>query len=298
MSTQQTAVTRFIEAANGVKYGYRRLGLATGVPLVMNIHFRGNMDWWDPALVNPLAETRPVIIFDNAGVGASSGSIPNTYAKWADNMIALVVARGIPKVDVLGFSMGGCVAQIAALNYPNLVRKVILTGTLASGNADSPPTDWDLVGRYIAAETEGDVEAAWAESFFTHNAVGRAAFQAYWARLSERYGKAPVPLDLVRTKAQGRAWTEWSKENPYNSAARLTQFEMPVFVATGDADILVPTAASFKLERKIPFSHFHVYPNAGHGFFGQHEATFATHINTSLDSEEQILLGTKVLAKM
>ncbi|MCJ1386830.1 hypothetical protein MMC17_009958 [Xylographa soralifera] len=277
MSTQQTAVTQFIEATNGTKYAYRWLGPSTGVPLIMNIHFRGSMDWWDPAFVNPLAQARPIIIFDNAGVGESSGRIPNTFAKWADNMVALVVALKIPKVDVLGFSMGGFVAQMAALNYPNLVRKVILAGTVASKNADSPPTEWDLVGRFMAAKTEGDVEAAWAESFFTHNEIGTAAFQAYWARLSERNGKAPAALDQARTKDQGAVWADWT---------------------TGDADIFVPTASSFDLARKILFSHFHVYPNAGHGFYGQHGATFASHVNTFLDSGEQVLLGKKIVAKM
>ncbi|MCJ1394685.1 hypothetical protein MMC18_007565 [Xylographa bjoerkii] len=277
MPTQESAVTRFIEADNGVKYAYRRLHGLVG-----------------SAFVNPLAQARPINIFDNAGAVESTGSIPDTFTKWADNMVALIVALQIPSIDVLDFSFGGCVAQMAALNYPTHVRKVILAGTVASANADSPPTDWDLVD--IAAETEEEVKAALAESFFTHNQVGTAKFQAYWTRLSERNGKAPIALDHARTEDQTRVWTEWTKAIPSNSATRLTDLIMSVFVATGDTDILVPTASSFELTQKIPFSHFHVYPNAGHGFYGQHGATFASHANTFLDFKENVLLGKKIFA--
>jgi pimeloyl-ACP methyl ester carboxylesterase len=155
-----------------------------------------------------------------------------------------------------------------------LVRKLILAGTSASQNVDSPPYDQDFVGRYSIASTPEDVAAAWAESFFTHDNIGVAEFKAYWARLSERTGLASIPLSQEKTAEQMTTWGDWDEEKSSNSAARLTEFKMPVFVATGDHDILVATAHSFGLARKIPSSHFHIYPNAGHGFYGQHGATF------------------------
>jgi pimeloyl-ACP methyl ester carboxylesterase len=284
MSTQQTAITQLVEA-NGVRYAYRRLGPFAGVPIVLNMHFRGHMDFWDPAVINALAAVRPVIIYDNAGIGESSGRVPTTFAGWADSMAAMLEALNIHQIDLLGFSMGGCAAQMAALNHPNLVRKLILAGTRASINNDSPPSDWDLVGRYTVAETPEAVEAAWAEAFFTHNDLGRDAFKSYWARISERNGKAPVPLNQEKSAEQIVAWGDWDDEKPSNSAARLKELRMPVFVATGDTDILVATAGSFELAKKIPSSHFHVYPDAGHGFYGQHGATFAAHINIFLDTK-------------
>lgn len=128
MSTQQTAKTQYVDV-NGVKLAYRRFGRSTGIPLVMHIHFRGTMDHWDPALINPLAEAREIILLDNSGVGKSSGEVPDNYTAWAKVVIDLVGALDIKKIDMLGFSMGGFVAQLVALNAPHLVRCLILAGT-------------------------------------------------------------------------------------------------------------------------------------------------------------------------
>lgn len=131
MVTQQTAVTQFVDTS-GVRYAYRTLGPSFSTPLLIHIHFRTSMDFWDPTLIDTLTARRPVVIFDSAGVGKSSSEIPPTYQGWADNIITFVEALGIKQIDLLGFSMGGCCVKMVALTAPWLVRKLILAGTRAS----------------------------------------------------------------------------------------------------------------------------------------------------------------------
>ncbi len=128
MHTHQTAPTQFVEA-NGIRFAYRRFGKAGGVPLVFNQHFMGTMDYWDPAVTDGLARSREVILFDNAGVAASSGEVPTSFPEMGRNAIAFIRALGLAKVDVLGFSIGGMVAQEIAYQGQELVRRLILVGT-------------------------------------------------------------------------------------------------------------------------------------------------------------------------
>src|SRR5271156_3616446 len=126
--THQTAPTQFVEA-NGTRFAYRRFGNPQGVPIVLNQHFRGTLDHWDPAVTNGLAKTREVILFDNAGVASSSGETPDSFQEMGANAIAFTRALGLEQVDVLGFSIGGMVSQEFVLQAPDLVRKLILVGT-------------------------------------------------------------------------------------------------------------------------------------------------------------------------
>ena len=119
------APTSFIEA-NGVKYAYRRLGQPSGVPLVFLQHFTGTMDSWDPVVVDGFAQARPVILFDNQGVSRSSGTTPDTVAAMANDAVAFITALGLKQVDLLGFSLGGFIAQLIAAEHPALVRRLIL----------------------------------------------------------------------------------------------------------------------------------------------------------------------------
>ena len=142
MSTYETAQDRYIRV-NGNKYAYRRFGQSVGIPLFMHIHFRGTMDHWDPALINPLAARRPIILLDSAGVGRSEGEIPTTYAGWAQVVIDVLAALGLEQVDLLGFSMGGCTVQMIALNAPQLVRRLVVAGsTCSAGEGIVQVTDW------------------------------------------------------------------------------------------------------------------------------------------------------------
>src|ERR1700716_2027823 len=150
--THQTAPTQSVEA-NGIRFAYRRFGKAPefdpnlfldgiepqyraeldsssgGVPLVFNQHYIGTMDYWDPAVTDGLARDREVILFNNAGVSSSSGEVPTTFEQMGANAIAFIKALGLKRADVLGFSIGGIVAQEIALQAPALVRKLILVGT-------------------------------------------------------------------------------------------------------------------------------------------------------------------------
>src|SRR3982074_1149282 len=126
--THQTAPTQFVEA-NGIRFAYRRFGNAGGVPIVFNLHYIGTMDYWDPAVIDGLARDREVILFDNAGISSSSGEVPPTFEEMGAHAIAFIKALGLKRVDVLGFSIGGMVAQEITLQAPNLVRRMILVGT-------------------------------------------------------------------------------------------------------------------------------------------------------------------------
>jgi len=125
--THQTAPTQFVEA-NGIRFAYRRFGKAGGVPLVFNMHYLGTMDYWDPTVMDGLARDREVILFDNAGVSSSSGEVPTTFEQMGANAVAFSRALGVNKVDVLGFSIGGMVAQEITLQAPDLVRRLIVDG--------------------------------------------------------------------------------------------------------------------------------------------------------------------------
>lgn len=185
MATAQDAKTQFVES-HGVKYAYRYIGPTSGVPLVLHMHFRGNMDFWDPALINALAEKRPVIIFDNAGVGKSTGQVPETIQGWADHLIAMVRAIGLEQIDLLGFSMGGAAAQMVALTAPKLVRKLILAGTRASQGPDKIHIHDEPIRHLRTASTTEEFRVSIEKSFYNWTDEGRAAAKSSWERILER----------------------------------------------------------------------------------------------------------------
>ncbi|EXJ81957.1 hypothetical protein A1O1_08024 [Capronia coronata CBS 617.96] len=294
----QTAVTQYVTANNGVRFAYRRIGTQDGIPLVMHIHFRANMDLWDPLFVNTLAKARPVIIFDNAGVGRSTGEVPDTFQGWADDLLSFVDALGLSKIDLLGFSMGGYAVQMAALTAPQLIRKLILSGTSASKPSvehvagvvwpreDAPAAP---IKALKDAVTQDEVKDALAFSFFYPDEPGRAAFQKYWVRVQERTAE-PLILDLLDrdggAKRQFAAAIHSYKDNPRASFGRLGELMMPVLVANGDKDLLIPTSRSWELMTQIPTAQLIIYPRAGHGFIWQYAELFATHLNMFLDGSE------------
>ncbi len=301
MSSLQTTPTRHVEAGNGVRFAYRTLGPSAGIPLLMHTFFRSNMDFWDPVLINTLATVRPVILFDQAGVGRSSGTVATTYQGWANNVIALTQALDLEKIDLLGFSMGGAAVQMVALTAPNLVRKLILAGTTAS--SPSPTSDvsgivWPRDTRpplpiSVLRESGNDAEAvkhAMAVSFFYETDHGRAACCAYWNRLHERKVSGEPPLlEFIATEGSARqteAMKHWSEPNPLNSFDRLGELEMPVLVINGDNDVLIPTSRSWELAKKIPSAQLIIYPKAGHGFLYQEAELVAAHVNMFLDHEQ------------
>ncbi|KIW08148.1 uncharacterized protein PV09_01080 [Verruconis gallopava] len=297
MTTAQLARTLYIVAANGIRYAYRKLGQIGGVPLVMHNHYRSNMDYWDPLLVNALAAQRPVILFDQAGTGRSGGEVATTYSGWADHVIELTKAIGIDQFDLLGFSMGGATAQMVALKAPRRVRKLVICGSFPSvpgPNSDISGIVWPQVQadpkhlKELSAEAEScDPAEAIAFSFFYNTDEGRAHARAYWNRVLERKVEdEPIMTRLLNdegSKRQMIAAGDWLKHNPENSYDRLRELRMPVLIMNGDNDYLIPTSRSWELLIKIENAQLIIYPKAGHGFLYQYATLVAQHVNMFLD---------------
>jgi pimeloyl-ACP methyl ester carboxylesterase len=298
MSNAQTATTQYITASNGTRFAYRRLGAETGVPLVLHIHFRANMDFWDPLLLNTLGEDRPIIIFDQRGIGKTSGEVRDRYQKWADDLISFVEALGLEQIDLLGFSMGGVAVQFVALTAPHLIRKLICAGTTATVPLDpsvsgivlpreeAPPGPITALGRSNSAEEDKE---ALAYSFFDDSPQGRAAFDAYWKRVCERTAE-PLNLRLVDrdigAKTQLDATMEILVDSDSKTFDRLKELKMPVLVANGDRDLLIPSSRSWELYYELNNAQLIMYPKAGHGFLWQYPELFAGHVNTFLDGHD------------
>ncbi|KAI9860987.1 MAG: hypothetical protein M1824_002753 [Vezdaea acicularis] len=288
MSTQQTAKTQYIEA-NGNKIAYRYFGKATGTPLLFMQHFRGGMDHWDPSLINPLALTRPILQLDNSGIGKSSGEVPDTFKGWAANAIGLIEALGLKEVDLLGFSMGGMAAQLVALDAPQLVRRLILAGTGPSageGVGRGPAWAFEALA---SATTHEEAEDAFLKTFYSHTPEKQALGKAWWKRINERTEDRSGYLGPEGTQHQINSVIAWlTPGTEGGSYDRLAELKIPVFVASGDDDLLVPTESSILLWRKIKTAHLHIYPDTGHGFLNEYAEMFAEHIRLFLDGERVI----------
>jgi pimeloyl-ACP methyl ester carboxylesterase len=281
MSTQQTALTQYVDV-DGIKFAYRRFGNPAEVPLVLLMHFRGTMDHWDPDLINALAHTREVILLDNSGVGKSSGSVPDNYGGWAQNVINLLSAIGVKKIDLLGFSMGGFVAQLVTLKAPELVRRLILAGTGPSageGVTAGPPEAFEL----IATATPEGAENAHLKTFYSLSDEKQALGKTWWKRINERNVEPRSPyVGKEGVEKAISAAIKWGTGVGETSYDRLGEIKIPVFVANGDIDILVPTANSFVLKNRLPNAHLHIYPDTGHGFLFEYASIFVQHVNIFL----------------
>ncbi|TQS33436.1 hypothetical protein Golomagni_06220 [Golovinomyces magnicellulatus] len=286
MATYETAQTQYI-SVNDVRFAYRRLGSTVGTPLVMFMHFRGTMDHWDPTLINPIAARRPVLLIDNAGIGRSSGTIPPSFAQWAAHYMSVVQALGIPHVDVAGFSMGGCVAQMAALNYPRVVRRLILLGTTPSIGDGVVRADLGPFNQLRAASSHQEQEAAFLSSFFRDSPASQAAGKAAWHRISHSRSDPVDHVPAAGAKRQGIAFANFmnpklATEASYN---RFNELQLPVLIANGSDDLLLPTENSILMYNKLRHANaqLHLFPNSGHGFLYQYAKDLSKLINDFLD---------------
>src|ERR1700720_2842285 len=204
--THQTAPTQFVEA-NGIRFAYRRFGKATGVPLVFNQHFTGTMDHWDPAVTDGLASEREVILFNNAGVSSSSGEVPTSCEQMGRNAVAFIKALGLPKVDVLGFSIGGFVAQEITLQAPDLVRRLVLVGTgprSGEGMATLTPEAQEIFGT-----TYDDPDHLWLRVHFTRSEKSQAAGREFLKRFRLRTENRDPEVNEKAAPAQIEAIGKW-----------------------------------------------------------------------------------------
>ena len=254
-------------------------------------HFRGTMDHWDPAFINRLAEQRSVFLFDNTGIGKTSGEIPTNFAGWANNLVLLLDALQIKQVDLLGFSLGGSAAQMVALNAPQLVRKLILASAAPSFGPGMIAGDLDIfVSQLVQSVTLQETSAGIAKTFYYPTEAGRAIAKASWDRINERQEDRSDFLQGEAINRQIAAFQHWSAPDPTNSYDRLHELNIPVLIANGDKDVVIPTSNSFVLFNKIPNAQLAIYPRAGHGFLNQYAAEFTANIREFLDNDTQLVI--------
>lgn len=262
--TANSALTNYLNV-QGSHVAYRAFGATTGLPVLFCQRFRGTMDHWDPAFIDFIAAERPVILFDSQGVGRTSGLAPDTIRGMAEFAASFVECLGLPLVDVLGWSMGGNVAQMLTLGYPHLVRRLVLAGS-SPGNVPewpvAPPKVWE-----IALKPVND-EADFLYMFFTDTPTGVAAGKAHLARLGRRrepFGPQVKPESVVTQMRALHAWYE-GIDAAYN---RLAAIQQPTVVANGHHDVMVHAYNSYAMGQRIPNATLVLYPDAGHAFLFQ-----------------------------
>ena len=285
--TAVTVPTQFVEA-NGIRFAYRRWGKRSGLPLVFNQHFTGNLDNWDPAVLDGLAKEREVIIFNNAGVASSTGEVPTTFPGMAKNAEAFIGGLGLTKVDLLGFSIGGMVAQQITLDRPDLIRKLILVGT-APRNHDAGNGQGHITPETAAifGATYNPPENLWLRVLFTDTEKSQAAGRAFLKRYLSRTENRDTPISDKVAPAQIAAIGEWGS-HPGERFAYLKNIKQPTLVVSGNHDVIVYTVNSLYLVQNMPYAKLILYPNANHGSWYEYHEDFAFETNRFLDESNRI----------
>lgn len=260
--------------ARGVRYAYRRFGTAAGVPLVFFQRFRGTMDHWDPALIEVIARERPLIVFDNAGVGASTGEVAPDIAAAARTAAVFIEALDLQRIDAIGWSMGGAVVQQLALDRPELVRRLVLAATGPGGVPEAPRAP-DKVWQVAAKPVNDDEDFLYL--FFTESRASREAGLASLRRLDRRLASSRAAVRPESWKNQAGAIAAWGMG--HNSAyARLADIGAPVLVANGAHDVMVHAYNSYAMAMRLPQAQLVLYPDAGHGFLFQVPEAFGRQV--------------------
>jgi pimeloyl-ACP methyl ester carboxylesterase len=277
--TSSVAPTRYVDAC-GVRYAYRRFGNADGgLPLLCLQHFTGTLDNWDPAIVDALAQDREIILFGNAGVGRSGGTVPTSVAQMAEHVLRFVDALSLARLHVLGFSLGGFLAQDIAIARPALVERMIVSGSAPEGGEGAGMDRPELLAIYTDGEMPMSEKLK--RLFFPATPAGQAAAAAFVARLDARSAERDLPAGPEVASAQLQAmiaWANWSGD----VAGKLSRIRQPVLVTNGDDDRMIPSANSFVLAEGLPNATLIVYPNAGHGALFQYAPTYVAHVREFL----------------
>jgi pimeloyl-ACP methyl ester carboxylesterase len=270
-----------VAAGNGIEYAYRTLG-AGEVPLVLLQHFRGNLDNWDPALIDALAARRRVITFDNAGVGASTGRTPSTIEAMAHDAIAFLDAIELERVDLLGFSIGSFVAQEIALVRPDLLRRVVLASSAPQGVAGMHGWAPAVIGAVGTPETTPE---AYIGVFFALTDTSRDAGGQAAQRIFGRTANRDAPTTWQTRQAQYDAVCAWGIPN-HALLQRVAAIDLPVFVANGDSDPMILPRYSYLLAGLLPDARITIYPDSAHGFLFQHHERFAADVHAFLEESD------------
>lgn len=264
--------------AGGVTFAYRQLGASTDVPLIVLPHFTAVLDDWDPRVIDGIAASRRVVAFDNRGIGASSGSVPLTVEEMARDAITFIRALEFVQVDLLGFSLGGFVAQVIALEEPALVRRLVLAGTGPAGGGDG-------TARLAIAAVEAFAKSALTRRhpkhflFFPHTRHGDRAATDFMNRLKERTQDRDKRTSPLAALAQIRAISAFRLGVPHD----LSAIHQPTLVANGDDDVMLATKYSRELAERLPNARLRIYPASGHGGIFQHHDQFVSDVLDLLD---------------
>jgi pimeloyl-ACP methyl ester carboxylesterase len=277
ITTYKDAPTKTVDIG-GARFAYRQLGPDSGTPVIFLNHLAAVLDNWDPRVVDGIAARHRVITFDNRGVGASQGKTPRSVAAMARDAVAFIQALGHNQVDLLGFSLGGFVAQVIAEEEPQLVRKLILAGTgPAGGQGIDKVTRITVLDTLKATLTFKDPKEY---LFFTRTANGKATARQFVHRLKERTNNRDKSISITAFRNQLKAIHTWGRQEPSD----LTGIQHPVLVANGDHDKMVPSSNSVDLARRLPNAHLKLYPDAGHGGIFQYHTEFVDEALKFLDS--------------
>ncbi len=265
----ENAPTEFIETS-GIKFAYRSFGAKTGTPLVFMQHFSGNMDSWDPAVVNALAEDRPVVVFDNSGVGKSSGSTPDNVAQMATDALQFIAALGMKKIDLLGYSLGGFIAQSIAADHPQLVRKILLVGTAPQGGEEH------LLKVLADAYSHKEAPDARLPLFFTPSSASQAKGLAFLKRAKARTADRDPDSGKAITDPQAKALITWcATKDPENRI--LSAISQPVLIVSGSDDTMLPAQNAYFMFKHLKNAYLILYPDSGHGALFQYPELFVAH---------------------
>jgi len=265
MNTTEPIITSYAKApaktitAGGITFAYRELGPQEEIPVVFFVHLAATLDNWDPRLIDAIAQKRRVITFDQQGVGASSGTVPDTLEEAADDAYTFISALGYSKIDIFSFSMGGMIAQDVVVKHPELVRKLVLTGTGPRGGKDMDKvvgvTYYDILRSTL---TRSDPKEF---LFFNRDAAGKSAGKAFVERLKERTTDRDKAISTKAFGTQLKAIQRFGRSTPSD----LSIITQPTLIANGDNDRMVPSVLSEDLHKRIAGSELIIYPNSGHG---------------------------------
>jgi pimeloyl-ACP methyl ester carboxylesterase len=282
-ASNTTAPTELVRARNET-YAYRRIGGGFRRPLLCLQHFTGTLDNWDPAVTDPLGDGREVILFDSAGVGRSTGKVPGTVAAMAAHALDFLDALCVTSCDVLGFSLGGMVAQQMALDRPSSIHRMILVGTAPRGGEDIMHLDKPSLARHLGDPTLKGY-AVLQKIFFAPTASSQAAGSAFIERLTQRREDLDTPSGPDVAAAQIAAFREWEQPTGF---ADLRGIDQPTLVVNGIHDEMIPVSNSYRLAENLPNAVLLAYPDSGHGSLFQFHDSFTRHSAAFLASDTPV----------